>query len=92
MKEYFYNNKMWCESKYPEMQKACKLLASEEMKHLACIVFIFMIMKAIFNLAKPPAKKAYNYIKKKVTNALKKKNLCQKYHNHVFSISTPRST
>ena len=73
MKEYFYNNKMWCESKYPEMQKACKLLASEEMKHLACIVVIFMIIKAIFNLIRPPMKRAYNYIKKKVINTFKRK-------------------
>ena len=73
MKEYFYNNKMWCESKYPEMQKACKLLASEEMKHLACIAVIFMIMNALFNLARPPVKRAYNYIKKKVINTFKRK-------------------
>ena len=55
------------------MQKACKLLASEEMKHLACIAVIFMIMKAIFNLVRPPAKRAYNYIKKKVINTFKRK-------------------
>ena len=73
MKEYFYNNKMWCESKYPEMQKACKLLASEEMKHLACIVVIFMIIRAIFNLIRPPMKRTYNYIKKKVINTFKRK-------------------
>ena len=72
MKEYFYNNKMWCESKYPEMQKTCKLLASEEIKHLACIVVIFMVFKAIFNLIRPPVKKAYYYIKKKVINTFKK--------------------
>ena len=70
---------MWCESKYPEMQKACKLLASEEMKHLACITVIFMIMKAIFNLIRPPvfnlirSKRAFNYIKKKVINTFKRK-------------------
>ena len=64
---------MWCESKYPEMQKACKLLASEEMKHLECIAVIFMIMKAIFNLVRSPVKRAFNYIKKKVINTFKRK-------------------
>ena len=32
MKEYFYDYKMWCKSKHPQMQKAFKLLAKEEMK------------------------------------------------------------
>ena len=62
MKEYFYDIKMWCESKYPEMQKACKLLASEEMKHLACITVIFIKVKAIFRLIRPPVKRAFNSI------------------------------
>ena len=60
MKEYFYNTKMWCESKYPHIQKARNLLASEEMKHLACIVVIIIIIKAIIILIKPPIKRAFN--------------------------------
>ena len=73
MKEYFYNTKMWCESKYPHMQKACNLLASEEMKHLACIVVIIILIKAVINLIKPPIKKAYKYVKTKVLSIFKKK-------------------
>ena len=64
---------MWCESKYPHMQKACNLLASEEIKHFACIVVIVILIKAIINLIKPPIKKAFKYIKTKVLSIFKKK-------------------
>ena len=73
MKEYFYDSKMWCESKYPHMQKACKLLASEEMKHLAYITVIVILIRAVINLVRPPIKKAFKYIKKMVLNIFKKK-------------------
>ena len=73
MKEYFYSTKIWCESKYPHMQKACNLLASEEMKHLACITVIFILARAIVNLERPPLKRAFNYVKKRVLSIFKKK-------------------
>ena len=73
MKEHFYDSKMWCESKYPHMQKACKLLASEEMKHLTCVVVIVILIKATINLIRPPIKKAFKYIKKIVLNIFAKK-------------------
>ena len=73
MKEYFYNAKMWCEFKYLHMQKACNLLASEEMMHLACIVVIRIIIKAIIKPIKPPAKRAFKYLKTKVLNIFKQK-------------------
>ena len=73
MKEYFYDRKMWCESKYPHMQNTCKLLASEEMKHQACLTVIVIIIRTIINLERPPLRRAYNYIKKKVVKIFKKK-------------------
>ena len=89
MKEYFYNSKMWCESKYPEMHKTCKLLASEEMKHLACITVIIIIIRAIINLMKPPIKRAYKYIKEMVLNIFKKKQPIPKVPQPcVFKVDT----
>ena len=73
MKEYFNDTKMWRESKYPHMQKACKLLASEEMKHIACLTVIVKIIRTIINLVRSPLRKSYNYTKKKVLNIFKKK-------------------
>ena len=64
---------MWCESKYPQMQKACRLLTSEEMKHLACNTVIFIIIKATVKLIRPPARRAFKYIKKKVLRLFRKK-------------------
>ena len=55
------------------MQKACKLLASEEMKHLALLTEIVIITKAIIELVRPPLKRAYKYVKKKVCSLFKKK-------------------
>ena len=73
MKEYFYDSRMWCESKYPHMQKACKLQASEEIKHLACVVVIVILINSIINLIRPPIKKAFKYIKKIVLIIFAKK-------------------
>ena len=55
------------------MQKACKLLASEEMKHLACVVVIVILIKSIIKLIRPPIKKAFKYIKKTITTIFAKK-------------------
>ena len=73
MREYFYNSKRLCEFKYPHMLQACNLLASEEIKHLACITVIFILIKTIVNLIKPPLKRAFNYVKKRVLSIFKKK-------------------
>ena len=42
-------------------------------KHLACIMVIFIIIKAIVNLIRPSVRRAFNYIKKKVLNLFRKK-------------------
>ena len=43
------------------------------MKHMACISVIFIIVKAIINLIRPPVRRALNFIKKKVLIIFKKK-------------------
>ena len=55
------------------MQKACKLLTSEEMKNLACITVIIIKIRAIINLIKLPVNRAFKYIKRIVLNIFKKR-------------------
>ena len=53
MKQYFKNNKMWCESQNLNVQAACRVFVSEE-------------MITIIGFKRNPIKRTFNYIRKKV--------------------------
>ena len=68
MSHLFSSKANWCESKDPNIQKICKVIASEEVKQFASVVVIIFIVYRILDAFRHPVKKAYQLIKKNYTN------------------------
>ena len=66
---------MWCESSNTNIQKACKIITSEEVKRFVCIVALFLIIVNILDLLRYPVRKVFNFVKKKVNNLRRMKKL-----------------
>ena len=66
MKSFFYEKNMWCESKDPRVQNACKLLLSEELKSFVCIIVVCLIAVNMLSLIRDPFNKCINFCKKKI--------------------------
>ena len=65
---FFDDSTMWCESKNPHVQRACKISASEEVKQVVCIIVLTVVIVKILDWLKYPVRKAFNWIKMKVNN------------------------
>ena len=68
MASFFKDSTMWCESKNPHVQRACKIFASEEVKQVVCIIVITVAIVKILDCLRYPVKKAFNWTKKKFNN------------------------
>ena len=64
---------MWCESKNQYIQKACKLVASEEVKQFASIVMIIFILYHLLEASRHQVMRVCRWIKKKITQLTKAK-------------------
>ena len=73
MKSFFYEKNMWCESKDPRVQNACKLLLSEELKSFVCIIVVCLIAVNMLSLIRDPFNKCINFCKKKFKDWTKPK-------------------
>ena len=75
MSQFFKGSTMWCDSNNPNIQKACKIFASEEVKQVVCIIVLSLVLIKILDLLKYPAKKIYTFLKKKIINLRRWKRL-----------------
>ena len=68
MASFFKDSTMWCESKNPHVQRACKIFANEEVKQVVCIIVLTFVIVKILDWLRYPVKKAFNWIMKNVYN------------------------
>ena len=68
MASFFKDSTMWCESKNPHVQRACKIFASEEVKQVLCMIVLTFVLAKILNWLKNPVKRVFNWIRKKFNN------------------------
>ena len=64
---------MWCESKDPRIQTACRLLLSEELKSFVCIIVVCLIATNMLSLIKNPFNRCIDYCKRKFNQWTKAK-------------------
>ena len=68
MASFFKDSTMWCESKNPHVQRACKIFASEEVKQVVCMIVLTVVIVKILEWLRNPVRRSFNWMKKKITN------------------------
>ena len=65
MKSFFYDQRTWCESNDPRIQSMCRLLLSEELKSLACIIIVCLVVINVMSRIREPLDRFVTACRKK---------------------------